>query len=175
MDALLVVDMHQAPLSDPTKHDVAGVVQRINRLAERVRAGGGVVFFVLHEGKKGEELEPGSPGWQLFSSLERKSGDREVRKQLNDSFARTTLEGELRELGTERVIVSGWATDFCVDATVRSAVSAGFEVVVPSDCHTLNDRPHLAAPRVIEHHNWVWANLVAEHPVRVLPESLVYE
>jgi nicotinamidase-related amidase len=37
MDALLVVDMQVGLLQGDPKHDLAGVVQRINRLAARVR------------------------------------------------------------------------------------------------------------------------------------------
>lgn len=170
-EALIVVDMHEAPLSDPTKHDVPGVVARINRLAGRVRGRGGVVVFVLHEGEAAHGQAVGSPGWEIFHGLERDPEDRRVRKRGNDAFSNTSLASDLREFGADRVIVTGWATDFCVDATVRAAVEHGFAVRVASDCHTLNDRPHLAAPQVIEHHNWVWANLIADPPVSVLPEA----
>jgi nicotinamidase-related amidase len=63
--------------------------------------------------------------------------------------------------------VAGWATDFCVDATVRSAVSNDYDVVVASDGHTLNDRPHLDAPSVIRHHNWIWSELITNRSIRV--------
>lgn len=173
MDVLLVIDMQEAPLSDPGKHDVPGVIARINRLAVRVRSRGGTVLFILHGGEASEGLAPGSAGWQLCSALDVKPADRRVHKRMNDAFAGTTLENELRELGAERVIAAGWATDFCVDSTVRSAVSRGFEVVVAADCHTLNDRPHLRAGQAILHHNWLWANLIADPPVRVIPEAAI--
>jgi nicotinamidase-related amidase len=58
-----------------------------------------------------------------------------------------------------------------VDSTVRSAAALGFEVVVASDCHTVADRPHLGAERIIEHHEWVWRNLISHHSVRVVPSE----
>ena len=39
----------------------------------------------------------------------------------------------LKSLGVSRLMISGCATDFCVDTTVRSAASHGFEVLVLSD------------------------------------------
>ena len=57
--------------------------------------------------------------------------------------------------------MTGWATDLCVDATVRSAVSNHHQVVVVTDAHTLSDRPHLDARSVIRHHHWVWSNLIS--------------
>ena len=171
MDALLIVDMQHASVSGNDKHDIRAVVERINGLAARVRAWGGAVIFIQHDGDAGDGLAPFSAGWQVLDALGPESTDRSVRKTLNDPFAGTTLAAVLGELAVDRVIVAGWATDFCVDATVRSAVSHGFAVAVAADCHTLNDRPHLTAPQVIAHHNWIWANLIAPRGIRVAPAN----
>ena len=45
----------------------------------------------------------------------------------------TELEGILRRAGTERVVVCGTATDYCVRATALDAVRLGFEVEVLAD------------------------------------------
>jgi nicotinamidase-related amidase len=99
--------------------------------------------------------------------------DRIVSKTLNDAFFRTSLQSDLAKLRADRLLVAGWATDLCVDATVRSAAALGFNVVAVADCHTVSDRPHLPARRVIDHHHWVWANLLAPHAVSILPEMEV--
>jgi nicotinamidase/pyrazinamidase len=39
----------------------------------------------------------------------------------------------LRELGVERIIVAGVATDYCVLATVRDALAKGYRVTVLTD------------------------------------------
>lgn len=174
MDVLLVVDMQEGLLHGGPKLDLLAVVERINRLAERVRQGGGAVFFVQHAGPVGDEFEPLSPGWRLLSTIKTEPRDRIVSKTLNDPFFRTSLQSDLAALRPERVLVAGWATDLCVDATVRSAAVLGFKVVAVADCHTVSDRPHLCAERVIAHHHWVWANLLAPHPVRIAPEAEVY-
>lgn len=71
-------------------------------------------------------------------------------------------------MAADRVIVTGWATDQCVDSTVRSAISRDYHVVAVRDGHTVSDRPHLAAPEVIRHHNWVWSDLLTNRSVRVV-------
>ena len=86
---------------------------------------------------------------------------------MNDPFAGTDLAARLKEIAPERIFITGWATDLCVDATVRSAVSNHYDVVVVTDGHTLNDRPHLDAASVIRHHNWVWSNLITQRSVRL--------
>ena len=165
MDAMLIVDMQVGLLNGAPKHDLGGVIERINRLAARVRAQSGKVIFIRHCGRKGDDFEPHTSGWQFLPELLRDPADIVVEKDLNDPFVGTDLQDHLREIAPDRVLITGWATDFCVDATVRSAVSHHHHVVVVADGHTLNDRPHLDAASVIRHHHWVWRNLITQQSV----------
>jgi nicotinamidase-related amidase len=165
MDAMLVVDMQVGLLNGAPKHDLPGVVARINRLAASVRERSGTVIFVQHCGSKGDDFEPQAPGWALLPELVRAPGDIVVQKNLNDPFAGTDLQARLQEIAPDRVLITGWATDFCVDATVRSAVTNHYHVVVVADGHTLSDRPHLDAPGVIRHHHWIWGNLITQRSI----------
>lgn len=167
MDAMLIVDMQVGLLSGAPKHDLSGVIARINRIAARVRAQSGKVIFIQHCGGKGDDFEPQKPGWLFLPELMRDPADIVVRKELNDPFAGTDLQDRLREIAPDRVLIAGWATDLCVDATVRSAVSHHQHVVVVADGHTLNDRPHLDAVSVIRHHNWIWSNLITPKSVKL--------
>ena len=110
---------------------------------------------------------PETPGWALLPELRRHASDIVVRKSLNDPFAGTDLQARLQAIAPDRVMITGWATDFCVDATVRASVSCDQHVVVVSDGHTLSDRPHLGAAAVIAHHNWVWSGLISNRSIRL--------
>jgi nicotinamidase-related amidase len=99
--------------------------------------------------------------------LRRDASDLVAHKSLNDPFAGTDLQARLQALAANRVLIAGWATDFCVDATVRSAVAHDHHVVAVADGHTLSDRPHLEAIQVIRHHNWVWSELITRRSIRV--------
>lgn len=169
MDAMIAVDMQVGLLQGPPKHDLAGVIARINALATSVRDKGGTVIWIRHRGRPGEAFAPGAPGWEFLPALDRHSDDVIVEKTLNDPYVGTPLKALLAERAPRRVLITGWATDFCVDATVRSTVAGDQHVVVPADAHTLADRLHLSATHVIAHHNWVWANLITNRSVQVLP------
>ena len=170
-DALIVIDMQQGSFGpDMPRHDAAGLVDRLNRLARAVRADGGAVIFVQHDGPPGDPHHPDEAGWRLLASLEVRPDDAIVRKRSCDAFLDTTLEQVLRESGIDRLIVTGTATDYCVDTTVRSALARSWPTVVPSDGHTTVDRPHLEAARIIAHHNAIWADFLAPGgPARVCP------
>ena len=175
MDVLVVVDMQVGLLKGAPKHDLAGVVERINRLMASVRARDGTVIFVRHCGCAGDDFEPQTPGWAFLPELQHRDADVIVEKTLNDPFAGTELNALLEKLAPDRLLVSGWATDFCVDATVRSAVSNGHNVVVVADGHTVSDRPHLDARTIIRHHNWVWSNLLTTKPITLAEANVLLD
>ena len=77
---MLVVDMQAGLLDGDPKHDLQGVVDRINRLAARVREQSGMVIFIQHCGGKGDDFEPETPGWAFLPELVRDPADVVVQK-----------------------------------------------------------------------------------------------
>lgn len=166
-DALVIIDMQNATMQVP-RYEVVSLVSRLNVLSAWVRAQGGQVIWIRHEDN--EIYVPDSPNWQILASLHQSEKDVYVGKTACDGFFRTTLEDHLKAKSYDRVIFAGCATDFCLDSTVRTAATKGFPVWVPSDGHTTADRPHLTAPQIIAHHNYVWADFIAVNgPVKVVP------
>ena len=154
MNTLLVIDMQNAWFDEAPRFDKPGVIERINQAAACVRRDGGRVVYIRHcDG----DAVPGSRAWQVIPELEVDAADRHVDKLACDSFAGTELLEQLA--GSETLYICGLATEFCVDTTLRAALSQGFDVVALSDAHTTGDRPHLSARHVIEHHNWIWTHL----------------
>jgi nicotinamidase-related amidase len=170
MRALIVIDMQAGLFSgDPPRRDADGTISRINQLARATRRNGRVVF-VQHT-EPADDLAQGSDEWALLPTLDRTPGDLVIEKSACDSFLETRLEDTLRSHGIDELIITGCATDFCVDTTIRTAGALKFKVVVPSDAHTTRDRPHLDAQSIIAHHNYMWAGLLLPRQarVRVLP------
>ena len=160
--ALIVIDLQESSFTPRTaRHDTAALVARINRLADAVRLAGGSVIFVQHDGPVGDPHHPDEPGWHLLPELEVRKGDLFVRKTACDAFLGTSLAETLRSCGINRLIVTGCATDYCVDTTVRSALAQGYSTIVPKDGHTTSNRPHLSAQQIIDHHNSIWADFIA--------------
>jgi nicotinamidase-related amidase len=168
--AVLVIDVQRGLFcSDPAPFEAEAVVARINAVTEKARRAGAPVIFIQHDGEPGgEDVVPGTAGWKLHPELEVHPSDLVIRKTTCDAFYGTPLEAELRSRGIKTVVLMGYATDFCVDATLRSAASKDFSVVVIADAHTTSDNPVLKAKVVREHHNWAWANAITKRGVTVL-------
>ena len=160
--ALVIIDLQQGSFTpDIPRYAVGGLVDRLNSLADAVRARDGSVVFVQHDGLLGDPHHPDLPGWRLLPDLQIRTGDLTVRKTACDAFLSTTLDATLRSLSVDQLVVTGCATDYCVDTTVRSALARGYATIVPMDGHTTSDRPHLSARKIIEHHNAIWADFIA--------------
>lgn len=159
---LIVIDMQCGSFSDASpRYDAAGLIARLNGLSARIRATDGLVVFVQHDGPEGDAHHPSSPGWDLLPSLVVAPDDIRVRKTSCDAFLGTRLESVLAAAGVRDLVITGCATEYCVDTTVRSALARGYATTVPRDGHTTANRPHLPAHKIIEHHNAIWADFLS--------------
>lgn len=169
MKALLIIDMQTGSFSSVPRLDADKVVARINALSSRFRNEGKPVVFIRHDGTKEAFLIPGTHDWNLLDSLVQDKTDFFVEKTANDSFYRTELDALLKKLNVDDLFITGCATDFCVNATVHSALVRDYNLTIVGDAHTTADRPGLSAARLIAFHNWLWANLTpTQGRIRVL-------
>lgn len=160
--ALIIIDMQQGSFtSDQNRHDVDGLIARINTLSSATRRTSGIVIFVKHNGKIDDAHHPSQPGYRLLPELDVFENDVIVTKTSCDSFLDTELETHLVNTSVDRLIITGCATDYCVDTTVRGALGRGYATIVPTDGHTTSDREHLDAISIINHHNAVWADFIS--------------
>jgi len=110
------------------------------------------VAFIQHERATGM-LTFGSESWQLAQDLTALPEDELIRKRTPDSFLNTTLGDWLTAQDVGRLVICGYATEFCVDTTTRSAAGLGYEVVLAADAHTTHDKAHATAAQIRTHHN----------------------
>lgn len=183
-EAVVIIDVQNAildvaglPRPIETRTALDGVVARIGALIERARARGTPVLFVQHDGPVGHRLQRGTRGWQIRSEIAPAPGDPVIHKTACDSFFETTLARELETRQIGRLIVAGCWTQYCVDTSVRRAVSLGYDVTLMADGHMTADIGALKFDQIIAHHNSLLDGFDAgRHAVRVVPlDQIVLE
>ncbi len=171
--AALVIDVQIGPFTtQPPPFEAEEVVHRINSVTAKARAAKVPVFFVRHEGAPDPNWRVPS-GWEFHPNLKIARDETVVRKTTADAFHGTDLESQLRSRGIQSLLVMGYATDFCVDATLRNAASKDFELFVVSDAHTTNDTPELKAALIRRHFNWAWSDSFSSRGIHVLTAGQV--
>ncbi|MBK9331901.1 MAG: cysteine hydrolase [Ignavibacteria bacterium] len=170
MKALLIIDMQKGCFNPyESRYDTAGVISRINELSDKFRKRNYPVIFIQHNGTSENELIPHTDDWKLLPELTTLPGDLFFDKTANDSFYRTELEDYLKASGINELYITGAATDFCIDVTVKSALNKDYKVTVISDCHTTEGKENLPAGVLINYYNWIWSALApAKHKVSVI-------
>jgi len=168
--ALLIIDVQNAVVAGAYRQ--AEVLAAIAGLAERARAAGTPVIYRQHE-EPGSPMARGAPGWEIHPAVAPAPGEAVIGKRASDGFYRTTLAAELARLGVSRLVVCGAQTEFCVDATTRAALSAGFDVILATDAHTTGDGV-IPAAKAIEHHNRTLGWLAhPDHSVKLAPAAKI--
>jgi nicotinamidase-related amidase len=159
--AVLVIDLQIGLFKEEGKpFDFNNVVERINKITSCAREGDLPVIFIQHE-KIGSVVEFDSIEWNLVPDLHSEASDFYVRKTTPNSFTKTNLNELLTQHNITNLIVCGYATEFCVDSTVRGGAALGYSIQIASDAHTTHDKEHASAEFIINHHNETLRNITS--------------
>ena len=163
MKALVIIDVQMGMFTTPgyAPHDGEAVVARIADLLKRARESGTPVFFVQHDGGKGDPFEQGTPGFAYRPELAPRDGESVTIKRHCNSFQNTDFDQTLKRAGVDHLIVCGMQSEYCVDTAVRAAVDRGYKVTLVSDAHTTFDTKALSGAQIAAHHNATLADSFA--------------
>ncbi len=159
--ALLIIDVQNAILAGKGRPErqphmdaaLDETAARLHMLQERARAAGAPVVLVQHDGDEEHRLAVGTHGWAIRDEIAPVAGDVVVHKKSCDSFFETDLAERLKERSATHLVIGGCMSEFCVDTTVRRAVSLGYDVTLVADGHTTADSGALMFPEIVAHHN----------------------
>jgi nicotinamidase-related amidase len=114
---------------------------RIEELLTLWRKGGHPIVHCPHLSlKRGSPLRKGTEGARFIEALSPREREEVIEKSYNSAFVDSTLEKLLRKKGIENLIVVGFTTNHCVDATTRAGFDLGFHLYVVSDAVATFDR-----------------------------------
>ena len=142
--ALVVIDAQQeyfAPVGKVVLPEGPAAVERIATMLAWARRSHVPIIHVVHESRRpgASTFVAGSPELDVHPRAKPAAGEPVITKHLPGSFTGTALEETLRRQGIERVILSGFMTQMCVDTTARQAAHLGFKVTVVSDATAAMD------------------------------------
>ena len=129
--ALLVIDVQKAFFENRpvTAQSLHRAIEYINAAVALFREKNLPVICVQHMDES-DQLMPGEEGFDLPDELEILPSDIHIHKTYGNSFAKTPLEGHLRELGVDTVIVTGFCAEYCVLSTLRGAESVDLTPII---------------------------------------------
>ena len=131
--ALLVIDVQKAFFNDPTTaQSLNNAIVYINAAIAMFRERHLPVVCVQHMNED-EKLMPGEEGFDLPDTLNILDTDLHICKTYGNSFNKTTLMDELRKLGVDTVIITGFCAEDCVLSTYRGAEDLDLTPIILRD------------------------------------------
>ena len=120
--ALLVIDVQKAFFEgDPTTtQSLEKAIEYINAAIALFREKGLPVLCVQDIDEEDKRV-PGEDRFDLPDSLSILDSDVHIHKTYGNAFNKTPLEDELRVLGVDTVILTGFCAEYCVLSTYRGA------------------------------------------------------
>jgi len=170
--ALINVDMQNCFVENSpfASREGPALLGRINRLADACRSLGVTIIHTAHVirpdrsnlGVLGDilpvvktgVLDEGSFSAALHKDLDVRPTDIILYKPRYGSFHGTDLELILRSRGIDTIIVTGIATNVCVESTARDALFNDYYVVIVEDCVASDDRAQHDASMLLMRHRF---------------------
>ena len=157
---LLVIDM-QKSLVDEELYAFDTFVDSTVRLVDAARIKGVEVIFVQHDAGPGSGLSAGDEGFEIIDLLQPKPGEKVFVKNINSCFGNKEFKAYMEQQEDKRLMIIGLQTNYCIDATVKSAFERGFDVIIPEGTNSTFDNDYMTGETTVRYYNEdVWEELV---------------
>ncbi len=157
---LLVIDMQKALVTEDL-YAFDTFVDSTVRLVDAARKNGVEVIFVQHDAGPGSEMSVGDEGFEIIDALRPGAGEKVYVKNINSCFGNKDFKTYLEQQEDKRLIIIGLQTNYCIDATVKSAFERGFDVIIPEGSNSTFDNDYMSGETTVRYYNEdVWEELV---------------
>ena len=133
---LLVVDM-QKGIADSELYNYETFMDRTVRLIGAARKNHVEVVFVQHDAGPESGLSAGDEDFEIVDQAEQQED--------------------------KRLMIIGLQTNWCIDATVKSAFERGYQVIVPEETNSTFDNDYMTGETTYRYYNEeIWPDCFAE-------------
>lgn len=129
--ALLVIDVQKQFFKDDpdTTKLLNDAVEYINEAVKLFREQKLPIVYIQHMDEE-DGLIPGTEGFDLPESFDVQPADLRITKTYGNSFNKTGLTEQLKALGVDTLILSGYCAEYCVLSTYRGALDVDLRPIL---------------------------------------------
>ncbi|MCR4599215.1 MAG: cysteine hydrolase [Acetatifactor sp.] len=149
---LLVVDV-QKGITDERLYDYEGFLQRVTTLIAAARKSHAEVIFVQHDDGPGSGFSVGDTDFEIADQVAPLPEEKVFVKTANSCFSNAEFAAYLDEKKDKQLMVIGLQTNFCIDATVKSAFERGYQVIIPQGTNSTMGNDYMNAETTYKYYN----------------------
>ena len=172
---LLVIDI-QKGITDSRLYNFESFIDNTVRIIDSARKNHVEVIYVQHDDGPGTGFSVGDEEFEIAGQVKPEGNEKIFFKTINSCFGNKELASYLERAGEKRLMIVGLQTNFCIDATVKSAFERGYEVIIPAGANSTFDNDYMDAETTYRYYNeMMWPGRFAkcvsvDEAVRMLGE-----
>lgn len=148
---------------DDELYNYEALLSNVGRIIDAARENGVEVIYVQHDAGPDTGFSVGDEAFEIADEVAPREGEKTFVKTVNSSFSNKELAAYLEEAKDEKLMIVGLQTNFCIDATIKSAFDRGYEVVIPEGTNSTFDNPYMTGKTTYEYYmNEVWPDCFAD-------------
>ena len=157
---LLVIDM-QKGIVDEELYAFDTFMDRTVRLIDAARKNKVEVIYVQHDAGPGSGLSVGDSAFEIVDRVRPEPGEKVFVKTINSCFGSKDFKEYMKRQEDKRLMIIGLQTNYCIDATVKSAFERGYEVIIPEGTNSTFDNDYMTGETTVRYYNEdAWEELV---------------
>lgn len=168
---LLVIDI-QKGITDTRLYNFESFIDNTTRIIGAARANQVEVIYFQHDDGPGTGFSIGDEDFEIANQVTPMDGEKIFIKDINSCFGNNEFADYIKHEDT--LMIVGLQTNFCIDATVKSAFERGYNVIIPQGANSTFDNDYMTGEVTYRYYNeMMWpkrfANCVSvEDAIRLL-------
>lgn len=159
---LLVIDI-QKGITDNTLYNFENFINKTKTLIAEARANNIEIIYVQHDDGAGTGFSVGDEDFEIAEQVAPKNSEKIFVKTICSCFGNKELAEYLQQQEDKRLMIIGLQTNFCIDATIKSAFEKGFKVIVPEGANSTFDNDYMNAETTYRYYNeMMWPERFAQ-------------
>ena len=132
-------------------------------LIETARKNNIEVIYVQHDNGVGSGFSRDDDEFEINKAFYPRENERRYIKTVSSAFCGTGLREYIENIKVDTIVIVGLLTNFCMDATIKSAFEMGLKVIVPQGTNTTFDNLYMDKETTYKYYNeFIWPNKFAE-------------
>jgi nicotinamidase-related amidase len=149
---LIVIDV-QKGITDERLYDFDGFIRNVTNIIDAARKNNVEVIYVQHDDGPGTGFTFGDKDFEIADQVAPKENEKIFIKTINSCFGNNDLANYLRESREKDLMIVGLQTNFCIDASVKSAFERGYKVIIPKGTNSTFDNDYMDRETTYKYYN----------------------
>ena len=149
---LIVIDI-QKGITDERLYDFDGFIRNVTNIIDAARKNNVEVIYVQHDDGPGTGFSFGDKDFEIADQVAPKENEKIFIKTINSCFGNNDLANYLRESREKDLMIVELQTNFCIDASVKSAFERGYKVIIPKGTNSTFDNDYMDRETTYKYYN----------------------